>query len=71
MVEQNSVTGKNLFKDCFGRKKIKIVHKTIALKILKKFTSKASTSSFFYGVLFVAEILSDVAKNKKEVWVAA
>jgi hypothetical protein len=41
--EQNRVTGKNLLKDCLGRKKIIIVHKTMALNILKKFTNKFIT----------------------------
>jgi hypothetical protein len=46
MEEQNKVTGKNLLKDCLGRKMNKMVHKTMALNILKKLISIAATSSF-------------------------
>jgi hypothetical protein len=51
--EQNKVTGKNLLKDCFGRKYITIAHNTTAFAILKKFAMKVTTLKFFIRMCYL------------------
>ena len=49
---QNSVTGKYLFNDFFGRNLMTIAHKIIALTILKKFAIRVPPPFFPYHVTF-------------------
>jgi hypothetical protein len=46
--EQNRVTGKNLLNEFLGSKNMTVAHKTIALKILKKFANRFTILGYIF-----------------------